>query len=285
MNKIKYGLKNVYAAKLTKTFNNGVYTFTYDTPQAIPGAVNMSLDAEGESNPFYADNTVYFRTTTNNGYSGDLEIALVPEWFREEILKEVKDENGIFIERNDTGEPVPFALLFQFEGDARAIRHVLYNCSVSGRPSVSSQTKEAGTEPVTETLSISADPREDGLVKARSGSDTENSVYQNWFNSVYIPDETESTVAKLSALTIGSLTLSPAFDADTFNYTAETSNATNVITATAAEGVTVMISVNGDAHESGAAATWSAGDNNVVITASKTGMGSSVYTIVVTKGS
>ena len=187
MNKIKYGLKNVYAAKLTKTFNNGVYTFTYGTPKAIPGAVNLSLDAEGESNPFYADNTVYFRTTTNNGYSGDLEIALMPEWFREEILKEEKDDNGVFIERNDTGEPTPFALLFQFEGDEKAIRHVLYNCSVSGRPSVASQTKESGTDPVTETLNISADPREDGLVKARSGSDTDSTVYQDWFTEVYEP--------------------------------------------------------------------------------------------------
>lgn len=284
MNKIKYGLKNVYAAKLTKTFNNGVYSFTYDTPKAIPGAVNMSLDAEGESNPFYADNTVYFRTTTNNGYSGDLEIALIPEWFREEILKETKDENGIFIERNDTGEPLPFALLFQFEGDKKAIRHVLYNCSVSGRPSVSSQTKESGTEPVTETLSISADPREDGLVKARSSSDADTTVYQNWFNAVYIPGESTGGTAKLTALTIGTLTLTPAFNADTFMYSVETSNATNAVTATGAEDTSVMISVNGEAHTSGDSATWETGPNNVVVTVSKTGQASSVYTVVVTKG-
>jgi phi13 family phage major tail protein len=62
-NKIKYNLKNVHAAKLTLS-DSGEYT--YDTPKAIPGAVSISLDAEGESNPFYADGIVYFRSTSNN---------------------------------------------------------------------------------------------------------------------------------------------------------------------------------------------------------------------------
>lgn len=194
MNKVKYGLKNVYAAKLTETVSDGVTSYSYATPAAIPGAVNLSLDAEGESNPFYADNIVYFRSTTNQGYSGDLEIAIVPEWFRTDILQEVKDENNVLIENAENSAPVHFALMFEFEGDEKAIRHVLYNCSVSGRPSVASQTKEAGVDPVTETLAISADPRGDGLVKARSASDTDSTVYAGWFSAVYEPDfETTTT--------------------------------------------------------------------------------------------
>ena len=182
-NKIKYNLKKVYAAILTKTDDG----YTYATPQAIPGAVSLSLDAEGETSPFYADGIVYFRSAANNGYSGDLEIALIPEWFRENILKETKDGNKVFIETADLSEPVYFALLFEFDGDQKAIRHVLYNCSVSKRPTINSKTKEASIEPGTETLSISADPREDGLVKARTGDETTNSVYANWYSAVYTP--------------------------------------------------------------------------------------------------
>ena len=63
----------MHAAILSQN-DEGVYS--YAAPQAIPGAVSLSLDAEGETNPFYADGIVYFRTTANNGYSGDLEIAL-----------------------------------------------------------------------------------------------------------------------------------------------------------------------------------------------------------------
>ena len=184
-NKVKYNLKNVHAAKMTVTDEG---TFTYATPQAIPGAVSISLDAEGETTPFYADGIVYFRSTTNNGYSGDLEIALIPEWFRTEILKEKLDVNGVLVERIDNAETEKFALLFEFDGDVNAIRHVLYNCSAS-RPSIESETREETIEPGTETLSLTADPRSDGLVKSRTGDTTSVETYSNWYTAVYVPAE------------------------------------------------------------------------------------------------
>ena len=183
LNKIKYGLKNVHVALLNKGDDG---TFTYETPVAIPGAVSLSMDAEGEANPFYADNIVYFRTVSNNGYTGDLEMALIPDWFREKVLQEVKDSKGVLVETSNITDVQYFALLFQFEGDKKAIRHVLYNCTAN-RPTVESQTKEDNIEPNTETLSLTADPREDGLVKARSGDDTNEETYKNWFTRVYVP--------------------------------------------------------------------------------------------------
>ncbi|WP_061322094.1 major tail protein [Clostridium botulinum] len=187
-NKVKYNLKNVHAAKLTKGENG---TFTYATPKAIPGAVSISLEAEGDSSPFYADGIVYFRSTANNGYSGDLEIALIPEWFRTEILKERLDAKGVLVEKSDITETEKFALLFEFDGDVRGIRHVLYNCSAS-RPSIESETKEDTIEPGTETLSLTADPREDGLVKSRTGDTTDDETYANWYKTVYVPTETSA---------------------------------------------------------------------------------------------
>lgn len=191
-NKVKYNLKNVYAAKLKKDSSG---SFNYDTPNPIPGAVSISLDAEGESSPFYADGIVYFRSTANNGYSGDLEMALIPEWFRTEILKEKLDKNGVLVEKATTGEAEKFALLFEFDGDVKAIRHVLYNCSAS-RPSIASETKEDTIEPGTETLSLTADPREDGLVKSRSGDTTSDEIYANWYKSVYVPQNTTEVKPK-----------------------------------------------------------------------------------------
>lgn len=186
-NKIKYNLKNVHAAKLTKAEDG---TYTYETPKAIPGAVSISLDAEGDTSPFYADGIVYFRSVSNNGYSGDLEMALIPEWFRTEILKEELDKNGVLVENATVAEMEKFALLFEFDGDIRCIRHVLYNCTAS-RPSIESETKEDTIEPRTETLSLTADPREDGLVKSRTGDSTSESTYAEWYKSVYIPQAQE----------------------------------------------------------------------------------------------
>lgn len=67
------------------------------------------------------------------------------------------------------------------------------------------------------------------------------------------------------------------------SYAATTSNATNVITATALKtGATVEIKVNGAAHANKAAATWLTGKNTVTV---KVSFGTTVktYTVIVTK--
>jgi hypothetical protein len=89
-------------------------------------------------------------------------------------------------ERNDA-ETSQFALLFEFDGDKKAIRHVMYSCTVS-RPSIASQTKETSITPVTESLSISCDPRPSDLkVKAKTGDDvtTTDTTYTGWYGAVY----------------------------------------------------------------------------------------------------
>ena len=123
----------------------------------------------------------------NMGYEGDLELAIVPESFRTDVLGEALDANNVLIENANT-ETVNFALLFEFDGDIRKIRHVLYNCAAS-RPNVESKTNEEEVEVQTETLSIKATPMASGIVKAKTGDDTTDSVYQNWYQSVYLPQE------------------------------------------------------------------------------------------------
>lgn len=189
-NKIKYGLKNVHAAIQTET--DGVYT--YATPVAIPGAVSLSLEAQGEASPFYADDCEYYVSAGNNGYSGDLEIALIPEWFRTDILQETKDSNGVLVETSDGKEAVKFALLFEFAGDVKAVRHVMYNCTVA-RPAVGSQTKEENIEPQTESLTITSKPRTDGLVKSKTGDTTATATYEGWYTDVYVPTIETATPA------------------------------------------------------------------------------------------
>lgn len=189
-NKVKYNIKNVHYATFTETQGEGGETqFTYKTPVHIPGAVSISLDAEGEISTFYADGIAYYVTSANNGYSGDLEMALIPSSFREEVLNEEKDSKGVLVE-NANKNTNPFALLFEFDGDAKAIRRCLYNCTAT-RPSIESETTEDTKEPGTETLSLTASPRSDGIVKTQTGPDTDATAYDGWYKSVYIPAPVE----------------------------------------------------------------------------------------------
>lgn len=59
--------------------------------------------------------------------------------------------------------------------------------------SIESETKEDTIEPGTETLSLTADPREDGLVKSRTGDTTSADTYANWYKNVYIPQANSET--------------------------------------------------------------------------------------------
>lgn len=183
-NKIKFGIKNCYYAVATISSTGAA---TYGTPVALPGAVSLSMDAQGDTNKFYADNIVYFTSVANNGYEGDLELAKIPDSFLTDCLGYIEDGNGVLVE-DANAIPAHFALMFQFEGDVNAKRSVLYNC-VASRPTVAGSTKEESIEPQTETINITATSvynavLDTDVVKA-SCTETESTTYNGWLSAVY----------------------------------------------------------------------------------------------------
>ena len=191
-NKVKYGLKNVHVAPMTET-DNGIVSF--GTPRRIPGAVNLSLPPVGENTPFYADDVEYFTAITNNGYEGNIEFALVPDWFKAAYLGEVVDENFVQIEHADV-QPSPFALMFEFDGDKRKTRHVLFNCKAS-RPELSANTKNDSPDVDTDTLSLRIAAQDftiggvkKGVVQGHIEKTAENAAkYASFFQGVVIPGQ------------------------------------------------------------------------------------------------
>lgn len=183
-NKVKYGLKNIYYA--VATIDELTNTATYAKPKRWPGAVNLSQEAQGETNKFRADNIDYFVGTSNNGYQGDFESALIPEDFRIDVLGDIEDSNGVLIEDAEA-KTIHFALMFQFEGDVNNVRHVLYNCTAT-RPTISGSTTEETIEPQTETVTITAVAIHNAgldkdVVKGRCPQD--NPLYDTFFDEVY----------------------------------------------------------------------------------------------------
>ena len=181
-NKVKFGLSNVHIAKMIIGEDGAI---TYGTPFKIPGAVSLSLDAEGDNEPFYADNMKFWESFANNGYSGELEIAKLPEEFETEILGQKKDENGALIE-NINDSISPFAFMYQVEGDQTGTRFCYYNTTVS-RPSTEANTTEGTKTPNTDTLSITTSARTDtGDVRAKIPySEANKEIYNKFFDKVY----------------------------------------------------------------------------------------------------
>lgn len=185
-NKVKFGIKNCHYAVATIAADGSA---TYGNPKALPGAVNLSLEPQGENTPFYADNIVYYMAAANSGYSGDLELALIPDEFKKDVLGYIEDTNGVLIEDADA-ESVAFALTFEFSGDKHSMRHVMYNCTAS-RSGVGSTTNTENKEPQTESLTITAASiycaaLQKNIVKA-SASPTEATQYNAWNTTIYQP--------------------------------------------------------------------------------------------------
>lgn len=188
-NKVKFGLRNVHYAPITEA--NGVVS--YGTPVYIPGAVNLTLSAAGENVQFAAeDQAAYYEENTNNGYEGSLEMALIPDTFKVDILGSKIDANGAIIE-NAAAKVKRFALMFEFDGDINKTRHVCYNV-LATRPDVASSTTTNTKEPVTETMNITARPAIDtGDVKAKLTQGQPG--YDDFFSAVYLADAPVNTVA------------------------------------------------------------------------------------------
>ena len=150
------------------------------------GAVNLSMEAQGDPSSFYADDMAYYVTSANDGYSGNLEIAVIPDRFRQDVLGETEDETDKIMIENVTAEPKPFALLFEFAGDQKAVRHVLYNCSAT-RPGLTGATTNKSKEPTTEKISLTASPLANGKVRAKTTPNTPDEKYNNWYKTVWQP--------------------------------------------------------------------------------------------------
>lgn len=180
-NKVLYGIEQCYVAKITETDGE----ITYGTPFAMPGVVGLNFDPEGEETPFYADNVKFFIASSNQGYTGDLEIAMTPEQFLKDILGRTADTNGAIFENADD-KIARFALMFQGQGDVKNRRWVFFDCTAS-RPSRENNTKEESIEVGTETLSITMSPRStDKAVMAYiEPNETNQDVYDAFFKKVY----------------------------------------------------------------------------------------------------
>lgn len=179
-NKVRFGLREVHIFPVE---SESAAEVTYGSPFTLKGAVNLSLNPQGDSVDFYADDMVYFGEFANAGYEGSLEVALLNEEFETLILGRKKDSNGVVLESLDD-KVKNFAMAFMFNGDKKNTKHILYYCTAS-RPSMSAHTIEKQKTPATDTLTFkcSGHPIR-RFVKARVSEGEKG--YADFFTAVYI---------------------------------------------------------------------------------------------------
>ena len=190
-NKITFGLEKVHIAFLTDET-----TPTWDTPIHIPGAVSFTPEPQGDENKFYADNGPYFVYTTNNGYSAELSVALLPAEVLARMLGWTIDDNGMLVEDAD-GIGEEFALLGQVLGDKNNLRFVYYRCKAA-RPGKGFSTRTETIEPNPDNLTITIMPIEINGKKVVKGqiepNGTNQTVYDGFFDAVLVPSISGGTI-------------------------------------------------------------------------------------------
>lgn len=182
--RVQFNLHSVYYAKLTVTVTGGVETYAYGSPVPIPGAVTLNLEQNGSIESFYADGIVFYQTVSNNGYSGSLEVARVPDQMLQDIWGVTLHTTDKTLEESAEPQPAPFALLYAIDNDISNNLYVLYNVKAN-RPNIGSTTNTETKTPQTQTMDISAPPRGDLKVMCRTTADSPSTVRAGWFASVY----------------------------------------------------------------------------------------------------
>lgn len=193
-NKVHFGLKRAMIWPLIETTNpqTGVITTKYGAGIPWPGSVSLDLSNNASQEDFYADDGVYYVTSSASNYEGDFESASVPRAFKRAIYGDVEDTNGALIEVKNAVTKY-FAFGYETSGDIGGQRTIFYKCSAT-RPSAGGATLEDGTEVQTETVTIKAIARADSveiggeernliqatLVKGQTGYDT-------FFEAPYVP--------------------------------------------------------------------------------------------------
>lgn len=149
-NKVEFGISELHVGTYTVDPDTGVATL--GTPYHQKGAVTLSVEAESDSNDFYADNIKYWSGFSDNGFTGSIEVARFDNDFKTQFLGyKITADGGVASVKNATKPDVYIA--FQTEGNVEPRRVLLLNVAL-GAISREFSTIEETKEPVTESLDI-----------------------------------------------------------------------------------------------------------------------------------
>ncbi len=193
-NVVNWGLRQSAWAEIIKDDRGNE---TYGTLKKLIGVRVINFSPQGDLAKEYADGGVVYTGRSNDGYTGTMEFSSMPEDFWLYITDEMSDKKNVAFE-NQVSTEKKFVLLWEWEQDKKGTRHIMYSV-VANRPDLNSTTSGDGGSMTfqRQTLNISASPRKkDRIVKARTTSETDEDVYNNWFTTLYVDPDSTTRVVK-----------------------------------------------------------------------------------------
>lgn len=281
------GLKNLYYAPITSGIEENE---VYDTPVRLAKAITANVTVNVATAKNYADDGADSDIHEFVDGTITLEVNKIGSAAAAALLGAHVDANGALVSSAED-QALPVAIGFQSRNANGGYTYTwLYRVTFSV-PSDSFRTKGENIEFANPTiegtfvrmnsaLTLDGNEYHPWRYRADSAEGADSSLIASWFTAVPTPGTIP--LATATALTISNVTLSPAFNSSTVNYTGTTTSTSGTITVTAPSGQKKVITVNGDSIASGGTATWQTGTNEVVITISA-GTQKKTYKVTVTK--
>ena len=197
----KIGLDQVHIAKVISDDASGI---VYDTPIALKGAVNATVNPNSDVATDYGDNGVFFVTNNRGNTEMNLELIDVDPTVLAQMLGQAK-VNGVTIETPLDQSPY-FAVGFRvwIAGEKDGQKRYQYFWYAKGKFSVPETGGSTKTESIefghTNLTAQFAQTIANGVICSHARSDddeTPASVITNWFNA-----PVTSVTADLTALTV-----------------------------------------------------------------------------------
>ena len=189
---LSYGINKMYYAVRSTTEQGG---YTYGNPKRLRGARQITINAEGTNEKFYADNGVYFIADSNTGKSGSVELAGLNDEALMDLFGYIQDANGVVLEDADA-HAADVALLFECENDGdKPTRFSMFGVKFT-RPTEEHNTKEDPVSPDTITMDYEAAPVElpwgNNDTKNFVGghldyTETTKAAWEAWYTQVTLP--------------------------------------------------------------------------------------------------
>lgn len=187
MGKVVYGLKNVHYA----VFNEE--TKTYGEWKRIPGAVNLTADAEVNQNDFYADDIVYATINSSSKETGSIEFAALTKEIEQDLLGYKEDATSGLSYISTEPKNTTVALGYEVAGNENKQRGVRYNVKFTP-PTQNANTMTDSTDPDTVTMDYTAigrdftiDEETVNVLKAHVDESETSDAYKSFFESVIVP--------------------------------------------------------------------------------------------------